>query len=250
MHELTVEQLTKLYPNGRESHVVFHDLDFHVNKNEFVSILGPSGCGKSTLLSIIAGFLQPTSGSVKVGQAVVTRPGPDRAFVFQSYNLFPWMTVQDNILYPMKQQGVSAEDRQVRLKHLLKLANLEGKEHIYPAQLSGGMKQRTGVVRALACHPKVLLMDEPLGAVDMQMRRRLQADVESILIQDPATVIMVTHDVDEAIFFSNRIILMSEHGYIIKDIFVDLERPRDRTSRAYKEMIVDVSDLLHSQNEF
>ncbi len=247
MYDLRVENLTKIYANSKEKHVVLQNLSFNVDQGEFVSLLGPSGCGKTTLLNIIGGFLKPTSGRVIAGGVEVTKPGPDRAFIFQNYTLFPWMTVAENILYPMKLQKVGAQERQERLQNLLLLANLGGKEKYFPQQLSGGMKQRTGVVRALACRPRLLLMDEPLGAVDMQMRRSLQEDIENILMKDPATVILVTHDIDEAVFMSDRILLMSRDGLVSREITVGLPRPRKRNNSHYQRLVADITDMLDTR---
>ena len=251
MSQLAVDNLTKVFSNGKkDGHVVLKDVSFTVRKGEFVSLLGPSGCGKTTMLSIIAGFLKPTSGRVVAGDTEVSSPGPDRAFVFQNYALFPWMTVKDNILYPMKQQNVPRAEREQQLKKLLALANLEGREGLFPRQLSGGMQQRTGVIRALACQPQVLLMDEPLGAVDMQMRHKLQDDMERIFIKDPTTVVMVTHDPDEAVFLSDRVLVMSDcQGKIVADLTVNLHRPRDRRVRDYQDMVIKLSEILQNMQQ-
>ncbi|MEG0371372.1 MAG: ATP-binding cassette domain-containing protein, partial [Clostridium sp.] len=168
-------------------------------------------------------------------------------FVFQSYALFPWMTVGKNIVYPMKQQGMQKQEREKRLQELLKMSHLEGKENLYPHQISGGMKQRVAVVRSLACRPEVLLMDEPLGAVDFQMRQILQEELEEIWLQDRTTVIMVTHDVDEAIYMSDRVIVMStEKGKIIEDMKINLDRPRKkvRNSKEYENYKAYLTSVL------
>jgi NitT/TauT family transport system ATP-binding protein len=250
MYELEISSLTHIFNNGREKNTVLSDISFGVNKNQFVSIIGPSGCGKTTLLNIVAGFLEPTAGKITVGDQEISGPGPDRAFVFQSYALFPWMTVRENILYPMKLQKRPREEREVQLKELLTLAHLEGKDQFFPHQLSGGMKQRTGVIRALACRPRVLLMDEPLGAVDMQMRQKLQEDIEDIFLRDTVTVMMITHDIDEAVFLSDRVLVMSQQqGRIKADIKIDLARPRDRRNTQYRDYIAEITDILHDTHQ-
>lgn len=247
MSELKVENLIKVFSHGRSKHVVLNDVNFTVNHGEFLSLLGPSGCGKTTLLSIIAGFSRASGGRVVVGETLVSGPGPDRAVVFQNYALFPWMTLKDNILYPMKLQRVPPNIREERLRELLALAKLDGKENLYPYQLSGGMKQRTAVIRALACRPRLLLMDEPLGAVDVQMRHKLQEDLESIFLKDPVTVIMVTHDIEEAVYLSDRVIVMSAcEGRIIADVPIRLKRPRQRRSRQYYQIVCYLMDILHN----
>lgn len=236
MSELIVSNVSKSYGRGTNRHVVLDRINLEVKKGEFVSLLGPSGCGKTTLLNIIAGFLQADGGSVAVEGHDITGPGPDRGFVFQSFALFPWMTVRQNILYPMKRQAYPHQKREERLRQLLEMARLAGKEHLYPHQLSGGMKQRTAVVRALACQPKLLLMDEPLAALDYQMRISLQQQLEEIVLADHATVVMVTHDVDEAVYMSDRVLVMSrEQGHIVDDLPIKLRRHRDRNSPQYQE---------------
>jgi len=235
MH-LRVENVTKTFSRNGSSNTVLDQVNFSVHTSEFVSLLGPSGCGKTTLLTILAGFQQATSGRIILNGVSVSKPCPDRGFVFQDYALFPWMTVRENILFPMKERKMPKKEREERLAGLLAMAQLEGKERLYPSQISGGMKQRTAFIRALAGGPQVLLMDEPLGAVDHQMRQTLQEELESLWLKDKITVVMVTHDVDEAIYLSDRVIVMSaRRGRIVADVRLDLARPRARTGRQYHE---------------
>jgi NitT/TauT family transport system ATP-binding protein len=245
MPGLILRNLNKTYFNSRSAHSVLKDISFSVNQGEFLSIVGPSGCGKTTLLNIIAGFIPSSSGAVIVGDKPVNGPGPDRAFVFQSYALFPWMTVKENILYPLKMQKIDRPAREKRLQELLVLAHMENKEELYPHQLSGGMKQRIAVIRALACHPGLLLMDEPLGAVDVQMRRKLQQELEGIFRKDTVTVIMVTHDMDEAVFLSDRVIVLSDQGSLTADLRVELDRPRERKNPQYFRLVNNLTDILN-----
>lgn len=234
--ELRVEGINKAFINNGKDKEVLKDISFEIEKGQFISLLGPSGCGKTTLLTIIAGFQKADSGLILVGENKVTKAGPDRGFVFQNYALFPWMTVKDNILFPMKQIKMGKAERQKRLEHLLTIAQLNGQEHLYPHQISGGMKQRTALVRALATTPDVLLMDEPLGALDHQMRQSLQSELEDIWLEDRTTVVMVTHDVDEAVYLSDRVIVMSRNkGKIVADMPIELGRPRNRKSKEYEE---------------
>lgn len=236
MSELVIQDVSKSYGRGINTNIVLERVNLEVRKGEFVSLLGPSGCGKTTLLNIIAGFLQADNGSVAVEGRNIKGPGPDRGFVFQSFALFPWMNVRNNILYPMKRQGFSNHQQKERLQQLLEMAHLVGQDHLYPHQLSGGMKQRTAMVRALACNPKVLLMDEPLAALDYQMRISLQQQLEDIVRADGATVVMVTHDVDEAVYMSDRVVVMSrEQGRIMDDLPIKLPRRRDRNHPLYQE---------------
>ena len=245
---ISVQGITKTFSakgNKKEKKLVLKDISFEVHDGEFVSLVGPSGCGKTTTLTIIAGFQKPDSGQVLVNGKPVTKPGPDRAFVFQNYALLPWLKVGDNIMYPMKKQGVPKAERERRLKELLSIAQMEGSANSYIYELSGGMKQRVAILRGLACDPKILLMDEPLGAVDFQMRKLLQIQMEAMLQQRKVTTMMVTHDVDEAIYFSDRVIVMSrDHGRIMADVQIDLPRPRDRTGLRYHEYMDQLTEIL------
>ncbi len=226
---------------------VLKDVSFEVKEGEFVCLLGPSGCGKTTTLTIIAGFQKPTGGEIRVNGQEVTKPGPDRAFMFQNYALFPWMKVGENIEYPMRKMKLSKEERKERLRDLLAIAQLTEYEHYYVHEISGGMKQRVALLRALACEPKILLMDEPLGAVDFQMRQMLQKQLESILQRKKVTSLMVTHDVDESVYMSDRVIVMSrDHGKIIEDLKIDLPRPRDRTDPVYHQHVDRLTEILKS----
>lgn len=194
---------------------------------------------------MIAGFHNSDSGEIILNDNRVMKPGPDRGFVFQNYALFPWMTVKDNIMYPMKQQKIPKKESIDRLNYLLEMSKLKGKENLYPNQLSGGMKQRTAVVRALASKPEVLLMDEPLGAIDFQMRQMMQEELESLWLKDKTTVIMVTHDVDEAVYLSDRVIVFSaKGGKIIKDMKISLPRPRNRDNHKYLKLKKELTNIL------
>jgi NitT/TauT family transport system ATP-binding protein len=251
--ELQINKVSKVFKNNGQPHQVLKDLSFTIGDGAFVTLLGPSGCGKTTLLNIIGGFLKATEGEIRLNGTPVKCPGPDRGFVFQDYALFPWLTVKENILYPLKEQKWSREERVKRLQQLLQLAHMEGKENLYPSQISGGMKQRIAVIRALAPIPKILLMDEPLGALDPHLRQKLQGELEALWIADSTTVIMVTHDVDEAVFLSDRVIVMSsENGRIVGDISIKLPRPRrnNRKSDAYKAYKKQLTELVHSDRSF
>ncbi|CEP38994.1 ABC transporter ATP-binding protein SaoA [Paraclostridium sordellii] len=234
--KLKIEHVSKTFINNKVENKVLENINLDIKEGEFVSLLGPSGCGKTTLLTIIGGFQSCEEGQVLLNDKVVDKPGIDRAFVFQNYALFPWKTVKANVEFPMKQRKLSKEEREKKLEELLEISDLKGREKMYPHQLSGGMKQRVAVIRALACSPEVLLMDEPLGAVDFQMRQNLQEELESIWIKNKITAIMVTHDVDEAVYMSDRVVVMSrDKGRIIEDLKIDLDRPRNRESSEYLE---------------
>ena len=245
---ISVEGITKVFKGrkkGDPENVVLKDVSFNVEEGEFVSLLGPSGCGKTTTLTIIAGFRKANEGKIVVNGNEVKKPGTDRSFMFQNYALFPWLKVGENIEYPMKKMKVPKAQRKAQLKELLEMAQLTAYEHYYIHEISGGMKQRVALLRAIACGPQVLLMDEPLGAVDFQMRQMLQMQLEEILQQKKTTALMVTHDVDESIYLSDRVVVMSrDHGKIIEDLKIDLPRPRDRTAPKYHEYVDRLSVFL------
>lgn len=243
--ELQIKDITKVFGNNGSTKTVLKDICIEFKGDEFVSLLGPSGCGKTTLLTIIAGFQSPTSGKVLLNGREISQPGPDRGFVFQDFALFPWMTVRDNIMFPMQQRKMSKKQQQEKLRRLLDIAQLHGSENLFPNQISGGMKQRTAVVRALASDPEVLLMDEPFGAVDYQMRHNLQEEFETLRHKNRKPVVMVTHDVEEAIFLSDRILVMSaDRGAIAQDLMINLSKPRDRTAKAFQEYLALLTDTL------
>jgi NitT/TauT family transport system ATP-binding protein len=203
------------------------DMSFDVREGEFVSILGPSGCGKTTVLNIIAGFITATSGDVCVGGRRVTGPGPDRGVVFQSFALFPWKTALQNVAFGLKVRGIGKASREKVAREYLRIVGLAGSEDRLPHEMSGGMQQRVGVARALANEPRVMLMDEPFASVDAQTRVNLQEDLIRIWEQRRPTIFFVTHDVDEAVFLSDRIIVLAaKPGRVREIIDVDLQRPR------------------------
>lgn len=247
--DLKLIDITKTYQTNGSRKTILKNVCLEISGGEFVSLLGPSGCGKTTLLTIIAGFQNPNAGTVWFNGKKVSRPGPDRGFVFQDFALFPWMTVKENILFPMKQQNIPKNQQQKKLQQLLNMAQLNGSENLYPSQISGGMKQRTAVIRALASDPEVLLMDEPFGAVDYQMRHNLQEEFESLWQINPKPVIMVTHDVDEAIYMSDRVIVMSANqGAIFHDLKIDIPRPRQRMGIEFQNYYKLLTDLLKNLN--
>ena len=203
------------------------DLDIEVGAGEFVCVVGPSGCGKSTLMRIIAGLETPTQGSVTVGSQRVTGPGPDRGFVFQADSLLPWKTIWDNATIGLKLNGQLNETTAARTRDLLKLVGLEGFDRYWPAQLSGGMRQRVNLARALAIDPDVLLMDEPFSALDAQTREIMQTELLNIWEQGKKTVLFITHQIDEAIFLADRVFVLGRRpGWLKEVIEVDFPRPR------------------------
>ncbi|AUQ26219.1 ABC transporter ATP-binding protein [Dickeya zeae] len=237
--KLTIRQVERVFtgPHG-EAISALQPIDYQVNENDFVTILGPSGCGKSTLLRIIAGLDAPTRGEVWLDGALVDGPGADRGMVFQSYTLFPWLTVRENICFGLQERGVSAAQQRERSEYYLHQVGLNGFEHHYPRQLSGGMQQRTAIARALANDPKVLLMDEPFGALDNQTRVMMQELLLSVWESSRKTVLFVTHDIDEAIFMANKVAIFSARpGRIKTEVAVDFPWPRDYTLKTSPEFM-------------
>ena len=216
----------------------------HVAPGEFVSLIGPSGCGKSTLLNAVAGFIAPTSGTLTLDGRRIHGPGPDRGVVFQQYSLFPWMTVRRNVEFGLKMHGVPRAERERQARTLLGLAGLLSFENHYPDQLSGGMKQRVGIVRALATSPQVLLMDEPFGALDAQTRVVMQEILTNMWQRLRLSVLFVTHDIDEAVFLSDRLYVMTARpGRIKAEIPIPLPRPRTPAMMASPEFLALVQQV-------
>jgi len=215
-------------------------ISFEIGSGEFVCLLGPSGCGKSTLLNAIAGFVHPTEGSLTVDREPVLRPAADRGMVFQHHSLFPWKTVLANVEFGLKMRGIGQHTRRGLARTFLHMVGLGGFEHHYPAQLSGGMQQRVGIARVLVNEPRVMLMDEPFGALDAQTRLMMQELLLEIWQEVKTTVVFVTHDIDEAVFMADRIFVMtSRPGEIKAEIKVQLPRPRSpevMTSPAFSEL--------------
>ncbi len=220
-----------------------------IGEGEFVSIVGPSGCGKSTLLYIVGGFVPSTAGRVLVGGKTVTGPGRDRGPVFQEFALFPWKTVRGNILFGLTEQKMPREEAEARVAYLVDLVHLNGYEHLYPKELSGGMKQRVAIARTLAYNPAILLMDEPFGALDAHTRAMLQDELLQIWERETKTVLFVTHGVDEAVYLSDRVLVMtSAPGRLKADIAIDLKRPRRREEvlrdRRYQDYVIEIGRLM------
>ena len=219
--------MTVVFGKGNKAHTAVEETTIRVEPGEFVCILGPSGCGKSTLLNSVAGYVKPNSGEVRVDGELVTRPGPDRGMVFQQYSLFPWKTVKENVAFGPKMAGQSGPAAESVANTFLEMVGLSRFASRYPAELSGGMQQRVGIARALANYPRVLLMDEPFGALDAQTRQMMQESLLNIWTEFGTTVLFITHDIDEAIFLADRVLIMSASpGRIIADFAVDLPRPR------------------------
>jgi NitT/TauT family transport system ATP-binding protein len=224
---LSIRNLSKTYFDLYASSKVtaVQDVSLEVKQGEFVSIVGPSGCGKTTILNLIAGFIPITSGEILIDGRPINGPGPDRGVVFQSFALFPWKTVLENVAFGPKMRGLGKAERERIAHEYLALAKLSEAAQRYPNELSGGMQQRVGVVRALANEPDVLLMDEPFASVDAQTRMTLQEELTRIWQEKRPTVIFITHDVGEAVFLADRVVSLSK-GRVLEEIAVDLPRPR------------------------
>jgi NitT/TauT family transport system ATP-binding protein len=247
---ISINRVSKQFEITRDRrHLALKDVTLAVVPGEFVSILGPSGCGKSTLLYIVGGFVEPSTGAVLVNGAPVRGPGPDRGPVFQEFALFPWKTVLGNVMYGLEQQGVSKIMALARSRELLAMVKLSGYEKFYPKELSGGMKQRVAIARTLAYRPEILLMDEPFGSLDAHTRTRLQNDLLGIWDKDRKTVLFVTHSVEEAVFLSDRVVMMTNSPGRIKDVItIDLPRPRTRAAllldHRYQEYVVAIEKMM------
>ena len=216
-----------------------------MESGEFISLVGPSGCGKSTMLRLIAGLITPTTDKLTVNGEEIEKPAPDRGMMFQKATLFPWLTVKDNIAFSLKMQG-KLKGKEDKVENMIKVIGLEGFREDYPAQLSGGMAQRVALVRSLINEPPILLLDEPLGALDAFTRMNMQDEILKIWQEKKQLAVMVTHDVDEAIYMGTRVLVMDAHpGRVIADIPIDLPFPRDRGSREFVEYRIDILNKLH-----
>ena len=228
---LEIDHLRKTFPKEEEEMVAIEDFSLEVQNGEFVCLLGPSGCGKTTVLRIIAGLETLTSGTIKVDGKDVVNSGPDRGMVFQEFALFPWRTVRKNVEFGLEIKGVSPAERKTIGQKYIDLVGLNGFEEYLPKKLSGGMKQRVGIARALANNPEILLMDEPFGALDAQTRNQMQKELLRIWSETKKTVVFVTHSVDEAVYLADRVVVLTARPSRIKEIFkVDQQRPRDRAN--------------------
>jgi NitT/TauT family transport system ATP-binding protein len=251
---LVIEALTKSYPSRDGQSLALAEINFGIEEGEFVSLVGPSGCGKSTILTLAAGLIPPSTGRITLDGSTVVKAGADRGMVFQQANLFPWLTVFENVTFglTLKANRVPRNDERVLLAQadsLLQAVGLAAFRDHYPRQLSGGMRQRAALVRALVTRPRILLMDEPFGALDAQTREEMQELLMHLCRRQGTTVLFVTHDVEEALILSDRVLVMQAHpGAIIAEVPVSLERPRQLDMRAdpiFVELRARMFDLLH-----
>jgi NitT/TauT family transport system ATP-binding protein len=252
---IEIDHVSQVFQTStRKEHLALSDISLTIEDGAFVSILGPSGCGKSTLLYIVGGFVRPTQGAARMKGSAITGPGPDRGPVFQEFALFPWKSVLGNVMYGPRQQGVKHAEAEAQSRALLEMVGLKGFENFYPKELSGGMKQRVALARTLAYHPEVLLMDEPFGALDAHTRTRLQNDLLNIWERDRKTVLFVTHSVEEAVFLSDKVVMMTRSpGRIRQVVDIDLPRPRRRTELLldprYQKYVVDIERMFDDSGE-
>jgi ABC-type nitrate/sulfonate/bicarbonate transport system ATPase subunit len=248
---LSVRGVERRFSSGQGSTLALQATDLDVAENEFITILGPSGCGKSTLLRIVAGLDQPTAGQALLAGHTITGPGAERGMVFQSYTLFPWLTVLDNVCFGLRERGLPRAEQLERAAHFIAQVGLKGFERHYPKQLSGGMQQRTALARALANRPRMLLMDEPFGALDHQTRELMQELLLGIWEAERTTVLFVTHDIDEAVFMGSRVVVMSARpGRIKLDRPVPLPHPRSyavKTTPAFMALKAELTEAVRAE---
>ncbi|WP_353807620.1 ABC transporter ATP-binding protein [Agromyces sp. SYSU T00194] len=234
--KISVREVSKTFPLKGEEFVALDRVSLDIADNEFVTVVGPSGCGKSTLMNVLAGLETPSGGEALVDGKSVSGPGPERGVIFQQYALFPWLTVRKNVEFGLKVAGVSKAERRERAEHFIEMVGLQQFADALPKMLSGGMKQRCAIARAYAVNPSILLMDEPFGALDALTRVKLQEQLLETWSAEKRTVMFITHDVDEAVFLANRVIVMAARpGRIFDVIDVDLPYPRTEDMRLSPE---------------
>lgn len=250
---LEAKQLSQVFQQAKTKRTVLNQIDLKIYKREFICVIGPSGCGKSTLSRVIAGLDPYTSGELRVNDALVTGPSPERGMVFQGYTLFPWKTVKENVMFGPLMKGESHSLAEAHAREWINIIGLDKYEDQYPHQLSGGMKQRVAIARALVNEPKVLLMDEPFGALDPHTRQKMQKHLMDLWANIDITIIFVTHDMDEAILLADRIVALKANPGEIKEVIeVDLPRPRDidvMQSAEFKALRQRVDALVHINDD-
>ena len=249
MH-LEISNLYKEFPTKKGTILALQDINMHVETGEFVCVVGASGSGKSTLLRLIAGLDFPTAGEITVDGALITGPGADRGMVFQKYTLYPWMSVQKNVEFGLKLLGITSKKRRKEASYYINIVGLSDFAKSYPKELSGGMKQRVAIARALATNPKILLMDEPFGALDVQTKENMQQFLLEIWHKTGCTIFMITHDVQEAVFLSERVYILSARpGKVKEEIAIDLPSDRDYSIKRqplFHQQADRIIDLLRS----
>ena len=246
---IRIANLSKTYQKDEKITVAIEDFDLDIKKGELISIVGPSGCGKTTILRMIAGLLEPTAGSISIAGRPCSGPGPDRGMVFQDFALLPWRSVRRNVELGLEIAGMPKEERKARAEKYLEIVGLQDFADSSINELSGGMKQRVGIARALVNNPDVILMDEPFGALDAQTRNLMQAGLVRILEKTDQTIIFITHSVDEAVFLSDRIVILTKRPAKIKEIVeIPWPRPRDRASPEFTALRKRILEELEKEN--
>lgn len=244
---LEIQNVSKSFAKVENDEVThaLNEINLSAKSGEFVSLVGPSGCGKSTILRLVAGLIMPTTGKITVDGNEIMEPSPERGMMFQKSTLFPWLTVEKNIAFSLKMQG-KLKGNEDKVERMLKVIGLESFRNDYPGQLSGGMAQRVALVRSLINEPDILLLDEPLGALDAFTRMNMQDEILKIWQEKGQLALMVTHDVDEAVYMGTRVIVMDANpGRVVADIKVDEDYPRDRSSEAFVEYRNEILNRLH-----
>lgn len=247
-----IENVSKTFVSGDsdEEVIALKDINLTIETGEFVSFVGPSGCGKTTMLRIIEGFEKPTEGSVKDDGELVTGPSNQRGFIFQNYSLFPWLNVIDNVIFGLGINGKPEKESKKRAMEYLKTVGLEDFAERYPSELSGGMKQRVAIIRSLINDSESLLMDETFSALDIQTKHKLQNQILKICKEQKKTIIFVTHDIDEAVYLSDRIVVFSRRPGMIKKIFeIKMEHPRDRQCQEFEDLVSEVIEMIGEVEE-
>ena len=243
--KLEIRNVIKTFGKGKQKMTAVDNVSLQLAPNEFSCIVGPSGCGKSTLLNITAGLTQATSGEILVDSHLVPGPGADRGMVFQHYTLFPWLSVAENVAFGLKIKRMPKAQQKQTVAHYLNIVGLSAHANAYPKTLSGGMKQRVAIARALANDPEVLLMDEPFGALDSQTKEQLQEFFHDLWQKTPITVLMITHDVEEAIFLSQRVFVMNRNGRIKETVHINLPKQRELDIKLTTEFLDYKRDIIH-----
>jgi NitT/TauT family transport system ATP-binding protein len=247
---ITIDHISRLFhdPVRKQAVKALYDVSLNVERNEFLCLLGPSGCGKSTLLNLIAGFDQPTSGTVSVGGQIVKAPGADRGVVFQQPTLMPWLTVWENVAFHLIMRGVGRGERRQKAQRFIEMVGLGGFENSFPSELSGGMNQRVGIARALLMNPEVILMDEPFGALDEQTKMEMQAELRRVWRESNSTIVFVTHSVEESLVLGTHVAVMTARPGCIRELIkIDLQNRTDTTSSEFNRYKRHILSLLRPE---
>jgi len=250
MSNIIIKDVKKTFLTKDKEVVALSKSSLTINSGEFICLIGPSGCGKTTLLNMIAGFLPPTEGKVFIDNKLVTKPNSKRVTIFQEYGLLPWKSVLENVLFGLECIKVSKKDAKETALHYIELVGLKGHDHKAVSELSGGMKQRVSIARALAVKPSVLFMDEPFGALDAFTRYKIQDELLRICKEDKPTIVFVTHDIDEAVYLADRVVVMEPSPGRIEEVLpIKLDYPRDRSSKKFEETRHEVFEAFKRAND-